>query len=310
LRAVFLGTPAFAVPTLRELMRRHEVALVVTQPDRPAGRGMAIRTSPVAEAAGANADVLKPGRAKDPEVEAAVRAVSPDVLVVAAYGQILPPGLLDAAPAGALNVHASLLPRWRGASPVAAAILAGDDETGVSIMRLEEGLDTGPVLLRRAIPIATDDTTGTLTERLAELGAEALMSGLDLVERGAAVFEPQPDEGATYAERVKKSDGELTWDRPAQEIGRSLRAYDPWPGVRVPIGGERLRLVAGQPLPRWTAEDRDAEAGTVLEIGPEGILVMAGDGPFRVTTVQPAGRRVMAAADWARGRRKLRLGKQ
>src|SRR5438094_3605497 len=208
MRAVFLGTPEFAVPSLRAVLQRHDVPLAVTQPDRRAGRGLGLRRSAVGEvAAAAGVPLLQPERVREPAVLEAVRAAEPDILVVAAYGQILPPALLEAAPHGALNVHASLLPRWRGASPVTAAILAGDDETGVSIMRMDPGLDTGPVALRRGVPIAPEDTTGSLTERLAEVGAEALVEVLEALQSGRGAFQPQPPEGVTHAPRVRKSDG-------------------------------------------------------------------------------------------------------
>jgi len=307
MRAVFLGTPEFAVPSLRAVLQRHDVPLAVTQPDRRAGRGLGLRRSAVGEvAAAAGVPLLQPERVREPAVLEAVRAAEPDILVVAAYGQILPPALLEAAPHGALNVHASLLPRWRGASPVTAAILAGDDETGVSIMRMDPGLDTGPVALRRGVPIAPEDTTGSLTERLAEVGAEALVEVLEAVQSGRNAFQPQPPEGVTHAPRVRKSDGDLDWDRPAAELERALRAYDPWPGVRLPVAGVVVRVLRGGPLPTWTMPRRPA--GVVVESGPAGITVMAADGPFLVAEVQPPGKRAMAASAWVRGRRDLAVG--
>jgi methionyl-tRNA formyltransferase len=307
-RAVFLGTPEFAVPSLRALLGRHDVELVISQPDRPAGRGMELRRSPVAALAdSAGVPVLTPARVRAPEVMERVGDLWPDVLVVAAYGQILPIALLEAAVLGGINVHASLLPRWRGASPVAAAILAGDRRTGVSIMRMEAGLDTGPVLLKRELEIAAGDTTGSLTARLAESGAEALLEGLDRLAAGRARFTAQPEEGATHAGLVRKGDGDWEWDHPAAEIERAIRAYDPWPGLRLPVARERVRVLAGRPIPAWTVGSAEAAAGAVLESGREGIAVMTADGPFLVTSVQPAGKRPMAAADWARGRRDLAI---
>jgi methionyl-tRNA formyltransferase len=326
MRVVFLGTPDFAVPSLRALLPRHDVELVISQPDRPAGRGMELRRSPVAALAdSAGVPVLTPARVRAPEVLERVGDLWPDVLVVAAYGQILPPALLEAAVLGGINVHASLLPRWRGASPIAAAILAGDRRTGVSIMRMEAGLDTGPVLLRREIEIAPGETTGGLTSRLAALGAEALLEGLDRLGSGLARFTPQPEEGVTQAGLIRKADGDWDWDHAAAEIERAIRAYDPWPGLRLPLAGERVRVVDGRPLPAWSVgvssgstpgEKRPAAGGsaagsaspppgTVLESGREGIAVMARDQPFLLTSVQPPGKRPMAAADYARGRRGL-----
>ncbi|HEV3232309.1 MAG TPA: methionyl-tRNA formyltransferase [Candidatus Dormibacteraeota bacterium] len=306
MRVVFMGTPEFAVPSLRALLARHEVALVVSQPDRPAGRGMALRRSPVAALAdAAGVPVLTPARVREPEAQARVRGAGAEALVVAAYGQILPTTLLDAAPLGGINVHASLLPRWRGASPIAAAILAGDRRTGVSIMRMEAGLDTGPVLLRREVEIAPSDTTGSLTARLAEVGAAALLDGLDRLAAGLGAFIPQPGAGVTHAGLVRKADGDWEWDRPAAELERAMRAYDPWPGLRLPLGSERVRVVAGRPLPAWSVEVEGRAPGDVLEVGREGIAVMALDQPFLLTELRPPGRRGMAAADYARGRRDL-----
>jgi methionyl-tRNA formyltransferase len=309
MRVVFFGTPDFAVPTLLALLAEHDVALVVTQPDRRAGRGMGMRPSAVAErAAAAGVPMIQPERARDPEVADRIRRERAEIIVVAAYGQILPPAVLDAARHGAVNVHASLLPRWRGASPVAAAILAGDETTGVSIMRMDAGLDTGPVLLQRSTQIAAEDTTGSLTPRLAELGADALLETLELVAAGRAEAVPQPAEGVTHAARVRKSDGDLEWSRPAGLIERALRAYNPWPGVRLPIGGDRVRVLGGRVMPAWVAGDgASVTPGTVLESSPQGLLVATGDSPFLVTDVQPPGKRPMAAADWARGHRRLAL---
>ncbi|HEV3235177.1 MAG TPA: methionyl-tRNA formyltransferase [Candidatus Dormibacteraeota bacterium] len=308
MRVVFFGTPEFAVPSLRALLARHQVAAVVTRPDRPAGRGMALRRSPVAEAADeAGVEVLQPRGARDPGLVGAIQASGADAIVVAAYGRILPPEVLEATPGGGLNVHASLLPRWRGASPIAAAILAGDAATGVSIMRMEEGLDTGPVLLQRRLRVAPDDTTRTLTPRLAELGAEAIAEGLDQLEAGTARFQPQPDEGVTYAPVIGKADGDLTWELPAGEIDRRVRAYDPWPGVRLPIGGHTVRVLEGDALPSWSS-DASVRPGDVLAVDARGLEVMAADAPFLVRSVQPPGKRAMAAAEYARGRRDLLAG--
>lgn len=309
MRAVFFGTPAFAVPVLEALLSRHEVPLVVTQPDRPAGRGMDLRESAVAaRAAAAAVPVIKPGRARDPEVAAQVDAAKPDVVVVAAYGQILPRQLLDVAPHGAINVHASLLPRWRGASPVTAAILAGDPDTGVSIMQMDEGLDTGPVILERATPIGEREDAEGLSSRLAQLGAEGLLEALEAVEAGRAVATAQPEEGATYARLVKKTDGDLEWTLRAQEIERALRAYRPWPGVRLPMGrDERVQVTAGGPVPGWWVNEghEDLPPGSVAEVTPEGIVVMTSSTPFLVQRVKPAGKREMSAVEYARGRRDL-----
>jgi methionyl-tRNA formyltransferase len=302
MRLVFFGTPDFAVPSLAALLDSHEVMLVVTQPDRPAGRGMAMRPSPVATLAEArDTPVAKPTTLRDGELEGRLAALRPDALVVAAYGRILPVSILGAAARGGINVHASLLPRWRGASPVAAAILAGDERTGVSIMRMEEGLDTGPVYLQRELAIEPSATTGDLTERLARLGAEALIEALPAIHAGAV---PTPQgEGSTHAGLVRKSDGDLSWEHPAGHLERAIRAYDPWPGVRVRLGDEQVRLLEGRPLPAWAVDGAGGSPpGAVLGIDWDGIAVMAGDRPFLVQRVQAPGGRPMPASDYARGR--------
>jgi methionyl-tRNA formyltransferase len=309
-RVVFMGTPEFAVPSLRALLDHHDVPLVVSRPDRPAGRGLSLRRSPVAELAeGAGVKLELPASIRDPAVAERIAATEPDVMVVAAYGRILPAVLLEVAPQGAVNVHASLLPRWRGASPVAAAILAGDRETGVSIMRLEAGLDTGPVLLQRITPIGPTETTGELTARLGDLGAEALIEGLEAIERGDAVFTPQPKAGVTVAPPVKKSDGDLRWDMGAGEIERAVRAYNPWPGVRLPLAGETVKVLRARVLPAWTGGEPARTPGEVLEVGPPGITVMAGDAPLLLEALQAPGKRAMPAAEYARGRRDLGAGR-
>ncbi|MFN2463411.1 MAG: methionyl-tRNA formyltransferase [Candidatus Dormibacteria bacterium] len=307
MRVVFFGTPQFAVPTLESLLRRHEVCLVVSQPDRPAGRGLETRPSAVAgHALAAGLEVARPERAREADLLSRVSAATPDVVVVAAYGQILPRPLLDAAPGGAINVHASLLPRWRGASPITAAILAGDEETGVSIMRMDEGLDTGPVLLRRALRIDPRDDAETLSERLAALGAEALLEALEAVDAGTAQATAQPERGVTYAGLVKKSDGHLEWTREAGDIERAVRAYRPWPGVRLPLAGEPVQVVEGAPVPAWWVDrGGDRSPGAIVDVNTEGIVVMTSSTPFLVRRVKPAGKRDMAATEYARGRRDL-----
>jgi methionyl-tRNA formyltransferase len=311
LRAVFFGTPQFAVPSLEVLLGEHQLSLVVTQPDRPAGRGLDLRPSAVAGRAGhAGIDVIKPARARDLEVVARVDAARPDVVVVAAYGQILPRALLEVAPHGAVNVHASLLPRWRGASPITAAILAGDPATGVSIMKMDEGLDTGPVILRESTPITDRDDVVSLGERLARLGAEALAEALRQVEAGSAVPTPQDAREMTYAPLVKKRDGDLEWTQRAIDVERALRAYRPWPGVRLRLGEARVEVTAGGPVPEWWftgvgQDGRDRPPGSVLQVIDQGIVVQTSSGPFLVQRLKPPGKREMSAVEYARGRRDL-----
>ncbi|HEV1997675.1 MAG TPA: methionyl-tRNA formyltransferase [Candidatus Dormibacteraeota bacterium] len=312
---MFFGTPAFAVPSLEALLAYHDVPLVVTQPDRPAGRGLELRPSPVAlRADAAGALVVKPARARDPELAARVAAARPDVVVVTAYGQILPRALLDIAPHRAVNVHASLLPRWRGASPITAAVLAGDTTTGISIMKMDEGLDTGPIILQKSTSIFDSDDSVTLGSRLSLLGAEALVQALEAVAASTATYRPQDDVGMTYAPLVKKSDGDLEWTLRAVEIERALRAYRPWPGVRLPVGDTSVEVVAGRPLPDWWfAEDgggtHQALPGTVLKVIDQsdaaGIVVQTSSGPFLVQRLKPPGKREMSAVEFARGHRGL-----
>lgn len=305
---VFFGTPQFSVPILEALLTHHEVTLVVSQPDRPAGRGLELRPSAVAvRAAAAGVPVLKPNRARDSEVLYRVGQAHPDVVVVAAYGQILPGSLLEVAPHGAINVHASLLPRWRGASPITAAILAGDRESGVSIMQMDVGLDTGPVILQRATPLNDREDAETLATRLSGIGAEALLEALREVAGGTATRRPQSSEGVTYAGLVKKSDGRLEWTVPALEIERALRAYRPWPGVSLPLGGEQVQVVDGGPVPGWWVSPERAERppGSVVDLTAEGIVVLTASTPFLVQRVKPAGKREMSAVEYARGRRDL-----
>ena len=305
-----MGTPEFAVPSLRALLDHHDVRLVVSRPDRPAGRGLSLRRSPVAELAKAEGVPLElPASIRGPAVAERIAAAEPEVVAVAAYGRILPAVLLEVGPQGAINVHASLLPRWRGASPITAAILAGDRETGVSIMRMEAGLDTGPVLLQRHAPIGSAETTGELTARLADLGAEALIEGLQAIERGDAVFTPQPEAGVTLAPPVRKSDGDLSWDMSAAGIERAVRAYQPWPGVRLPLAGDTVKVLRARTLPAWAAGEPRRAPGEVLQVGPPGITVMAADGPLLLELLQAPGKRAMPATEYARGRRDLGTGR-
>jgi methionyl-tRNA formyltransferase len=309
MRVVFMGTPEFAVSSLRALLAGHDVRLVISRPDRPAGRGMSLQRSPVAKTAeAAGVELELPENPRAPAVVERVRKAQPEALVVAAYGRILPPEMLEVAPHGGLNVHASLLPRWRGASPIPAAILAGDAECGVSIMRMDAGLDTGPVLLQRSTPIKKDETAGELSARLAEMGADALLDALERLAQGDAVFTPQSADSVTMAGPVHKEDGDLDWARDAAYLERATRAFDPWPGVRLAVAGEPVRVIRAHALPAWAAGDDGTPPGTILETDRQGIVVMAGDRPLRLEVVQAPGKRAMPAADYARGRPDLREG--
>lgn len=301
IRVVFLGTPEFAVPSFEALIEGDdfEVVGVVTQPDRPAGRGQQVRQSPVKQTAlKHNIPVSQPKKLRGNEAAIdELRAWQPDVLVVAAFGQILPKDVLELAPHGCINVHASLLPRWRGAAPIHYALRAGDAETGISIMKLDEGLDTGPVLLRWSIPIAPDETAASLHDRLAELGARALSHSLAAYVEGRLVPAPQEDEGTTYAPTLKKEQGQIDWSEPAAAIDRQVRAYDPWPGTFTTLDGELFKVISGRPLP---AEPTDAAPGKLLE-RDGGLAVQTGEGLYLLDTVQPAGKTRMSSQAYLAG---------
>jgi methionyl-tRNA formyltransferase len=301
-KVVFLGTAEFAVPSLLScLAAGHEVLSVVTQPDRPGDRGRAA-PRPVADAAAEQGlPVQRPARLRDPAAVAAVTELRPDALVVAAYGQIVPAALLEAVPLGGINVHASLLPRWRGAAPINAAILAGDNETGVSIMQMDSGLDTGPVYATRLTPISDRETAPELTARLAGLGATLLIEVLGRLERGEqSPPQPQDDSKATSAPRLTRADGQVDWAQlDAEAVDRHVRALRPWPGSTATLAGEAVRLLGGEAL----HEEAATAPGTILATGQRSLEVACRAGVYRVDALQPAGRRVMDAAAWLRGRR-------
>jgi methionyl-tRNA formyltransferase len=299
-RVVFMGTPAFARPILEALAARPDpVVGVVCQPDRPRGRGLAVEAPEVKQAAGRlGLPLLQPARVRDDAFVQALRALAPDVIVVAAYGRILPRTILDLPPHGCINVHASLLPRHRGASPISAAILAGDAVTGVSIMCMTEELDAGDVLLTRETPIAPDDTTGSLTARLAVLGAAALGEALDGLRAGRLHARPQPAEGVTYAPRIERADARIDWQRPAVELERLVRAFAPSPSASTLLDGQGLkvhRAALGTPV-------RDAAPGVVVAANPNGIDVGTGSGVLRLLEVQLEGRKRLTAAQFLAGK--------
>jgi methionyl-tRNA formyltransferase len=298
MRVLFAGTPAFAVPALEALVGAgHRVGLVLTQPDRPAGRGLATIPCAVKQAAARHGiPVHQPASLKDPAAQAPLREAQCDVLVVASYGLILPQAVLDIPPRGALNIHASLLPRWRGAAPIQRALLAGDATSGVCIMAMDAGLDTGPVFLREAVAIADDETAGTLHDKLAALGAKLIVAALEGLGRGALQAVPQPAEGVTYARKIDKSEATIEWSRSASEIDRQVRAFNPIPGAVA-----RLR---GDPVKVWRAGVREgsgAQPGTVLRVGREGIDVACGSGAVRVTELQRAGGKRLPVDAFLRG---------
>ena len=305
LRVVFAGTPEFAVPCLEACRAASvEVIAVYTQPDRPAGRGRRPAASAVKQAAlAAGLAIEQPESLKTAAVQQRLHELAPDLLVVVAYGLILPRAVLAIPRLGCWNVHASLLPRWRGAAPIQRALLAGDAETGVCLMQMEPGLDTGPVLLTRRTPIAADDTGGRLHDRLAALGADVLGEGLDCVTRGAMLAaRPQPDVGITYAHKLDKAEAVLDFGDSAAALARKVRAFDPWPVAEAVLAGERLRVWAAATLPGRA----DAAPGTLLGAGRDGLDLATGDGILRITRIQRAGGRPLPVADFLNARPELR----
>jgi methionyl-tRNA formyltransferase len=298
MRIVFFGTPVFALPTLIEIIGQgHEVAAVYTQPPRAAGRGMAERHSPVHDtAARFSIPVLTPPSLKPPEEAVRFSAFAPEVAVVVAYGQILPQAFLDIPAHGCLNLHGSLLPRWRGAAPIQRAIMAGDTETGVMVMRMEAGLDTGPVAMSERVAIAPDATAGELSERLASLGADLMVRALAALSRGVLSFTPQVGEGATYAKKIDRNETRIDWSRPAPNVHNHIRGLSPDPGAWFEIdlgrGPERVRAL------RSTLAEGSGTPGTVLD---ENLTVACGDGAIRLVNLQRAGKGPLAATDFLRG---------
>ncbi|HVR69766.1 MAG TPA: methionyl-tRNA formyltransferase [Vicinamibacteria bacterium] len=301
MRVVFLGSGAFAIPSLDALLAAgHDVAAVVTQPDKEKGRGRALAPPPVKPAALAHGlTVLQPRRIKAPEALETLRACRPDVQVVVAYGQILPRAVIDLAPRGTVNVHGSVLPRYRGAAPVQWAIVRGETETGVSTMLIDEGLDTGPVLLTRTTPIQASDTATDLEERLARLGAELLVETLARLEAGTVLPVPQDHRLATYAPLLRKEDGRVDWTQTAEAIERRVRGLHPWPGSVTAFAGRELKVLRAR-----TEAGGDAEPGTVVAVDRDGVVVACGEGSgLRLLEVQPESRRPMPAAAFAAGAR-------
>jgi methionyl-tRNA formyltransferase len=292
---VFMGTPHFAVPILTQLITHHEVIGVVTQPDRPAGRNRQVQASPVKEVAStAGIPIFQPEKLRRPEAITELRKWQPDVYVVAAFGQILPQAVLDIPRMGSINVHASLLPRWRGAAPIQAAIRAGDAESGVTIMKMDAGLDTGPILSMRAIALSERETGASLHDKLSELGAALLIETLPGYLDGSVQPRPQPDEGITYAPTIKKEEGRLDWTQPAQVLERLIRAFTPWPGTFSLWNGQPLKVLAAEVAPG------QAEPGKVIRHG-DGAAVGTGKDLLVLKEVQLAGRKAMPASEFIRG---------
>ena len=309
MRLIFAGTPEFARVALARLHAAgFEIALVLTQPDRPAGRGMKLQASAVKQWAESQHIPLAQPRSlrldgKYPDDAAAARdaiaAARADVMVVAAYGLILPQWVLDAPRLGCLNIHASLLPRWRGAAPIHRAIEAGDLETGVTIMQMDAGLDTGDMLLAEALPISPEDSMGRLHDRLALLGGRLIVEALELAACGGLLPVKQPEAGVSYAHKIDKAEAAVDWAQPAEQIGRRIRAFDPFPGAHTPLGDETIKL--------WRYEiesslrPTDVGCGTILSVDAAGVSVACGQGVLRLTELQRAGGKRLAVADFLRG---------
>jgi methionyl-tRNA formyltransferase len=294
-----MGTPPFAAASLRALLERgHEVVAVFTQPDRPAGRGQVAQISAVKKL-GLECDlpVEQPDKLRDPAVVERLRALRPEAIVVAAYGKILPKGLLEVPPLGAINVHASLLPRFRGAAPIQRALLAGDSETGITIMQMNERMDAGDILLQEPTPIRDDDTAQTLGERLAEIGARLIVEALDRLARGEIVPRRQNEQEATLAPMIRKDEGAIDWRRGAAEIERAVRAFSPWPGTYTALAGRRMKIHRAAPL----AESAGAAPGTVVRAADDRLEVATGDGRLAVLELQLEGRRRLTAREFLAG---------
>jgi methionyl-tRNA formyltransferase len=299
-RIIFMGTPRFAVPTLEALLASdEEVVAVVTQPDRPKGRGRKLTPPPVKELAlAAGLPVLQPAKIRTEEFLSEIRAFAPDLIAVTAYGRILPGPLLRLPPLGTINVHASLLPKYRGAAPVQWAIIRGETETGVTIMQMDEGLDTGDILLADAIPIAPEDTAGTLAPKLAALGGELLVKALGLLHQGRLSPTTQDDARATLAPPLTKEEGHIDWQRPAGDIANLIRGLDPWPTAFTQLDGKRLRLFA----PAVIKDGPTAEPGTLSRADDEGLLIAASRDALLVKEVQLEGSKRLPVSSFLRGR--------
>lgn len=300
MRVVFMGTPDFAVGTLEALLEAgHEVAAVVTQPDKPKGRGKTLMPTPVKEAALARMiPVLQPKKVREPEFVETLRKIGPDVIVVAAFGQIISKEILEMPRYGCINVHASLLPAYRGAAPIQWAVINGDKESGVTIMRMNEGLDTGDMIDKVVVPLDENETGGSLFDKLSAAGAKLCAEVLEKLENGTAVFEKQPELSTSdYAAMIDKKMGKINWERPAKEIEQLIRGLNPWPSAYTFMKGKSLKL--------WTAsvvyEEREAVPGEIVEIGKEGILVKTGEGLLLIRELQLEGKKRMDTAAFLRG---------
>src|SRR6266496_604121 len=296
MRIVFVGAGAIGVPTLQALLKsEHQVVGVVTQTDKPVGRAQSMEPTPVKKAMqGTAVRILQPARIKDQQAIEEIHTLKPDVIVVMAYGQILPRNVLEIPVIACLNLHASLLPRWRGAAPIQAAIAAGDRETGITVMYMAEGLDTGDMLLLRAIDIRSDDTGGSLHDRLAQIAPDALLESLRMLAKGGAPRIPQDNTLATYAPKLKREDGKIDWSEPAETIERRIRAFNPWPGAFMKIDGRNLKIFSSSIV------DVSGEPGEIVGSEKE-LVIAAGKGALSLGNVQLEGKRRMSASEFLRG---------
>jgi methionyl-tRNA formyltransferase len=298
-RIIFMGTPEFAIPTLAMLVERFRVVAVVTQRDKPAGRGQQLTASPVKRWAALHQPslpILQPRTLRDAAVQATLAELKPDVIVVAAFGLLLPQPVLDLPPFGCVNVHASLLPRYRGAAPIPATILNGDTHTGITLMKLDAGMDTGPIITQTSLPIQPDDTTGTLSARLAELGAQLTAEMLPRWLAGEIAPQPQDEHQATLAPKLNKDDGRLDWSKPAVELERRVRALSSWPGTFTTWNGKILRILSGQ-----VSGHKTQDAPGLVVKNQDGIGVVTGEDILQLGMVQLEGKRAMSAADLSHG---------
>lgn len=302
MRVVFMGTPDFSVGTLKALAAAgHEIVGVVSQPDKPKGRGKNLQPTPVKEAAmELGLPVYQPKKVRDPEFLEVLKELNPEVIVVVAFGQLIPKAILELAPYGCINVHASLLPKYRGAAPIQWAVIDGEEETGVTIMRMDEGLDTGDMISKVTVPVFADETGGSLFDKLSEAGAKLLVETLPSLEDGTAVFEKQPEESPTaYAGMIKKSMGDLDWTRPAEELERLIRGLNPWPSAYTKMDGKTLKIWKAQVLEEEREEDH--MPGTILLTEQQEFMVQTGKGILKITELQLEGKKRMDTSSFLRG---------
>lgn len=303
MRVVFMGTPDFSVGTLKALAAAgHEIAGVVSQPDKPKGRGKNLQPTPVKEAAmELGLSVYQPKKVRDSEFLEVLKELNPEVIVVVAFGQLIPKSILELAPYGCINVHASLLPKYRGAAPIQWAVIDGEPETGVTIMRMDEGLDTGDMISKVTVSVSADETGGSLFDKLSEAGAKLLVETLPSLEEGTAVFEKQPEESPTaYAGMIKKSMGDLDWNRPAEELERLIRGLNPWPSAYTKLDGKTLKIWKAQVLEEKEEEEKQMP-GTILSTDQQEFKVKTGKGILKITELQLEGKKRMDTSSFLRG---------